>query len=69
MEHLDTATLEDFKDFTKKFKHPNNAVLVVAGDFEKKPPKKDGSKTLWPHRKASEVLKANVYRETDNVND
>jgi predicted Zn-dependent peptidase len=35
MEHLDTATLEDFKDFHKKFYIPNNAVLVVAGDFEK----------------------------------
>jgi predicted Zn-dependent peptidase len=34
MEHLDT-TLEDFKDFHKKFYIPNNAVLVVAGDFEK----------------------------------
>jgi predicted Zn-dependent peptidase len=29
MEHLDTATLEDFKDF-HKILHPNNAVLVVA---------------------------------------
>jgi predicted Zn-dependent peptidase len=29
MEHLDTATLEDFKDFHKKFYIPNNAVLVV----------------------------------------
>ncbi len=36
MEHLDTATLEDFQDFNKKFYIPNNAVLVVAGDFEKK---------------------------------
>jgi Zn-dependent M16 (insulinase) family peptidase len=67
MEHLDTATLEDFKDFHKKFYIPNNAVLVVAGDFEKKP-SKNGSKILWPYRKG-EVLKANVYRETDNAND
>ncbi|MGO4820342.1 MULTISPECIES: M16 family metallopeptidase [unclassified Flavobacterium] len=36
MEHLDTATLEDFKAFNKKFYSPNNAVLVVAGDFDKK---------------------------------
>ena len=34
MEHLDTATLEDFQAFNKKFYTPNNAVLVVAGDFE-----------------------------------
>lgn len=36
MEHLDAATLEEFKAFNKKFYIPNNSVLVVAGDFEKK---------------------------------
>ncbi|WP_395050523.1 M16 family metallopeptidase [Flavobacterium sp.] len=36
MNHLDAATLEEFKAFNKKFYTPNNAVLVVAGDFEKK---------------------------------
>lgn len=35
MEHLDAATLEEFQAFFKKFYVPNNAVLVVAGDFEK----------------------------------
>lgn len=34
MEHLDAATLEEFQAFYKKFYSPNNAVLVVAGDFE-----------------------------------
>jgi len=31
---LDAAKLEDFKDFYKKWYMPNNAVLVVAGDFK-----------------------------------
>lgn len=35
MAHLDAATLEEFRAFNKKFYIPNNAVLVVAGDFEK----------------------------------
>lgn len=35
MEHLDAATLDEFKAFFKKFYIPNNAVLVVAGDFDK----------------------------------
>ncbi|OMP32433.1 MULTISPECIES: pitrilysin family protein [Mangrovimonas] len=35
MEHLDAATLEEFQDFNAKFYVPNNAVLVVAGDFNK----------------------------------
>ncbi|HTO35302.1 MAG TPA: pitrilysin family protein [Flavobacterium sp.] len=34
MEHLDAATLEEFQDFNKKFYVPNNAVLVVAGQFD-----------------------------------
>ncbi|ESU19988.1 peptidase M16-like protein [Flavobacterium cauense R2A-7] len=34
MEHLDAATLAEFQAFNKKFYIPNNAVLVVAGDFE-----------------------------------
>ena len=36
MEHLDAATLDEFLDFYEKFYIPNNAVLVVAGDFDKK---------------------------------
>ena len=34
MEHLDAATLEEFMAFNKKYYIPNNAVLVIAGDFE-----------------------------------
>ncbi len=33
MEDLDAATLEEFKTFFKKYYIPNNATLVVAGDF------------------------------------
>ncbi|MEL4308563.1 M16 family metallopeptidase [Joostella sp. CR20] len=34
MEHLDAATLDEFKAFFKKYYVPNNAVLVVAGDID-----------------------------------
>jgi predicted Zn-dependent peptidase len=40
MEHLDAASLEEFIAFNKKFYTPNNAVLVVAGDFEMEETKK-----------------------------
>lgn len=33
MEHLDAATLDEFKAFFKKYYIPNNATLVVAGDI------------------------------------
>lgn len=35
MEDIEAATLEEFQAFNKKFYVPNNAVLVIAGDFEK----------------------------------
>ncbi len=34
MDHLDAATLEEFLEFKEKFYVPNNAVLVVAGNFD-----------------------------------
>src|SRR5690606_26229054 len=34
MEHLDAATLEEFKAFNDKYYVPNNAVLVVAEDID-----------------------------------
>ncbi|HLU80591.1 MAG TPA: pitrilysin family protein [Flavobacteriaceae bacterium] len=34
MEDLDAAQLDEFKDFFKKFYGPNNATLVVSGDFD-----------------------------------
>ena len=40
MEDLDAAKLQEFLDFHKKFYAPNNAVLVVAGDFDTEKTKK-----------------------------
>ncbi len=40
MEDLNAAQLEEFTAFHKKYYAPNNAVLVVAGDFEKATAKK-----------------------------
>jgi predicted Zn-dependent peptidase len=34
LQHLDAATLEDVRQFFKTFYTPNNAVLVVCGDFD-----------------------------------
>jgi len=35
MEHLDAADEEDYQSFYEKFYVPDNAVLIVAGDFDK----------------------------------
>lgn len=37
LEHLDAATLEDVRNFFTTYYAPNNAVLVVVGDFEPAP--------------------------------
>ncbi|MBD3582308.1 M16 family metallopeptidase [Flavobacterium selenitireducens] len=34
MDHLDAAKLEEFQAFNKKYYVPNNAVLVIAGQFD-----------------------------------
>ena len=49
MDHLASATLEDFKKFNQTYYVPNNAVLVVAGDIDKEKTKKNGSRLFWPY--------------------
>lgn len=62
MEHLDAATLENFQAFNKKFYIPNNAVLVVAGDFEKAKAKDWIQKYFGPIQKGK-VLKKQTFAE------
>ncbi|KZE76004.1 insulinase family protein [Myroides marinus] len=60
MEHLDAATLEEFLAFNKKFYIPNNAVLVVAGDFEKEQAKKWIKQYFGPIAKGTPVTKTKI---------
>ncbi|WP_281323205.1 M16 family metallopeptidase [Flavobacterium aestivum] len=62
MKDLDAATLEEFQAFNKKFYLPNNAVLVVAGDFEKKQAKEWIQKYFGPIAKG-EVTPKKTYVE------
>lgn len=62
MKDLDAATLEEFQAFNKKFYLPNNAVLVVAGDFEKKQAKEWIQKYFGPIAKG-EVTPKKTYIE------
>lgn len=63
MEHIDAATLEEFQAFNKKFYLPNNAVLVVAGDFEKKQAKEWIQKYFGSIPKGEIVPKKNYLEE------
>lgn len=62
MEHLDAATLEEFQAFNKKFYIPNNAVLVVAGQFDNAQAKEWIKKYFGPIKKGTPVVK-NKFEE------
>lgn len=63
MKDLDAATLEEFQAFNKKFYIPNNAVLVVAGDFEKNQAKEWIQKYFGSIKKGTAVTKQTFVEE------
>ena len=62
MEHLESAKLEDFQMFNQKFYVPNNAVLVVAGDFENKATKEWIQKYFGTIKKGDPIERP-IYKE------
>ncbi len=63
MAHLDAATLDEFIAFNKKFYIPNNAVLVVSGDFDKKETKKLIEKYYAPIPRGKDITPVNIKEE------
>lgn len=63
MEHLDAATLEEFRAFNKKFYVPNNAVLIVAGDIDFAKTKEMVNKYFSVVKKGAEVPHVNVQED------
>jgi predicted Zn-dependent peptidase len=63
MEHLDAASLEEFIAFNKKFYIPNNAVLVVAGDIDKKETKDLINKYFAPIPKGVAIKRTQFVEE------
>jgi predicted Zn-dependent peptidase len=59
IQDLDNATLADFLQFHKSYYVPNNAVLVVAGDFDKKQAK------TWIQDYFGPIPKGNVVERSD----
>lgn len=57
MEHLDAATLDEFKAYFKKYYGPNNAVLVIAGDIDISNTKNLVSKYFKDIPKGEEVVR------------
>lgn len=63
MDHIDAATLEEFKSFNKKFYGPSNAVLVVAGDFETNQAKNWIKKYFGPVKKSPKPEKIAIIED------
>lgn len=55
MDDLDAASLEDVKDFFRRFYTPNNASLVVAGDFDSAEARRLVEKYFGPLGRGPEV--------------
>ena len=63
MDHLDAATLDEFIAYNKKFYVPNNAVLVVAGNFEIDDVKKKISDYFGSIPRGDEVPRINITED------
>jgi predicted Zn-dependent peptidase len=63
MDHLDAATLEEFRAFNDKFYVPNNATLVVAGDIEIEKTKQMIKDYFGPIEKGDPVVKEKFVEE------
>ncbi|WP_432411073.1 M16 family metallopeptidase [Rasiella sp. SM2506] len=57
LEDLQSATVEDVREFYDRFYGPNNATLVLAGDFEKEDAKKLIEKYFGEIKKRQDVAK------------
>ncbi len=60
LEDLKSATVEDVKEFYDKFYGPNNATLVIAGDFNKEETKKLVEKYFGEIKRRKEVAPLEV---------
>jgi len=63
MEHLDAATLKEFQDFNAKYYVPNNAVLLVAGDFEYDNAKKWVQQYFGPIKRGADIKRETFVEE------
>lgn len=63
LDHLASATLDDFKRFNQTYYVPNNAVLVVAGDFETAKTKQMISDYFGPIPRGAEIKRNTVVED------
>ena len=63
LEHLASASLEDFQNFNKTYYVPNNAVLVVAGNIDIPKTKKLVEDYFGPIQKGAEIKRTHIEED------
>ena len=63
LDHLASATLDDFKKFNKTYYVPNNAVLVIAGDIDKEKTKKMVADYFGPIPRGADIKRTEIKEE------
>ncbi|MFN8360795.1 MAG: pitrilysin family protein [Candidatus Kapaibacterium sp.] len=71
-QHIDVATIDEFKAFYNKFYQPNNGTLVIAGDFDSKQVKEYVAAYFGIYPKGADIVREEFklpeitreYRET-----
>lgn len=63
LDHLASATLDDFKNFNKIYYVPNNAVLVIAGDFDTDKTKKMVADYFGPIPRGADIQRNKVTED------
>jgi len=63
LDHLASATLDDFKKFNKTYYVPNNAVLIVAGDIDSEKTKKMVADYFGPIPKGADIKRPDIKED------
>ncbi|RIV44065.1 MULTISPECIES: M16 family metallopeptidase [Flagellimonas] len=63
LDHLASATLDDFKKFNKTYYVPNNAVLIVAGDIDSEKTKKMVTDYFGPIPKGADIKRPDIKED------
>ena len=63
LDHLASATLDDFKKFNKTYYVPNNAVLIVAGDIDSEKAKKMVADYFGPIPKGADIKRPDIKED------
>ena len=63
VQYIDQATLEEFREFYKTYYLPNNATLVLSGDFDPEKVKGEVAAYFGPIPRGPDPVRPNIFRD------